>query len=79
MKVMRSPDDGVKEHVAIPLSSPNSDPYAYFSAVVRGEIAVQPNDLSALQNNMTVMEILEAAKISARESRTVPLSELSSD
>jgi hypothetical protein len=41
--------------------------------VVRGEVRVDPADLSALPNNLTVMRILDAAKTSARTGRTVPL------
>lgn len=61
------------------LQSPYGDPYEYLSGVVRGEIEIRPTDLSALENNVTVVEILEAAKISARELRTVRLEELSSE
>jgi predicted dehydrogenase len=49
------------------------EPFAYFRAVLRGEVRVEESDLSALANNMTVMRILEAAKESAREGRTVQL------
>lgn len=77
LKVMRSQDEGAKAQTAEGLKSPLSDPYMYFAAVVRGEIQVRHTDLSSLQNNVTVIEILEAAKISATESRTVRLEELS--
>ncbi|MEM6320893.1 MAG: Gfo/Idh/MocA family oxidoreductase [Bacteroidota bacterium] len=53
------------------LSSPFNDPFAYLAAVIDGEIEVQPTDLSALENNMVVMEILEAAVRSAKEGRTI--------
>ena len=59
------------------LVTPNEDPFSYLEAVVRQKIHVQPNDLSALENNLTVMQILEAAKISAREKRVVDLAEVS--
>ena len=75
MKVMQA-QNTTQETAAKP-ASPYGDPYEYFSGVIRGEIEIQPTDLSALENNMTVMEILEAAKISAAESRTVRLEELS--
>jgi hypothetical protein len=40
---------------------------------VRGEINVRPTDLSSLENNLVVVEILEAAKRSAREGRAIKL------
>jgi predicted dehydrogenase len=54
---------------------PFHDPFAYLAAVVRKEIVIQPTDLSSLENNMIVVEILEAAKRSAREGRRVVLQE----
>jgi predicted dehydrogenase len=47
------------------------DPFAYFAGVIRDKISVNPNDLSALENNATVMMILEAAKHSAKTGKTV--------
>ena len=44
-----------------------------FAAAVRGNLDVKPTDLSALENNLIVMEILEAAKQSARTGKTVTL------
>jgi predicted dehydrogenase len=53
--------------------SPLGDPFAYFAAVVRGAARVEPTDLSALANNVTVARILDAARESARSGRTVRL------
>ncbi len=55
------------------LKAPYQDPFAYLAAVVKGEIKPAPTDLSALENNMIVMEILEAAKKSARTGKVVKL------
>jgi predicted dehydrogenase len=52
---------------------PYNDPFAYFGAVVRNEIQMTDDDLSSLPNNMVVMEILDAAKRSASEGKTVLL------
>lgn len=52
-------------------AAPRHDPFALFAAVVRKEIVLSKVDLSSLENNMIVMEILEAAKQSAREGRRV--------
>lgn len=54
-------------------SSPYNDPFAYLAAVVRGEIKMTPTDLSSLENNMIVVEILEAAKKSAKEGKVIYL------
>lgn len=56
-----------------PLTKPYHDPFAYLAAVVRGEVMINPTDLSSLQNNMMVMEILEAAKESAKTGKVVYL------
>lgn len=50
---------------------PFNDPFAYLAAVVRGEVEVKPTDLSALENNLVVMEILDAAMRSAKSGKTV--------
>ncbi len=55
------------------LPQPLHDPFAYLAAVVRGQVVVKSTDLSSLENNMIVMEILEAAKESAREGKVVRL------
>ncbi|MCM4159149.1 Gfo/Idh/MocA family oxidoreductase [Antarcticibacterium flavum] len=55
------------------LSYPYNDPFAYFAAVIRGQIIPAENDLSSLENNMTVMEILDAARRSAEKGKTVNL------
>jgi predicted dehydrogenase len=52
---------------------PYNDPFAFFAAVIRREIALPPYDLSSLENNMMVMEILEAAKISAKKGKAVKM------
>lgn len=53
--------------------APYNDPFALFAAVIRKEITLAPYDLSSLENNMMVMRILEAAKVSARKGKTVKL------
>jgi predicted dehydrogenase len=52
---------------------PHDDPFAYLAAVVRGEIVPAPHDLSSLELNLVVMEILDAAMASARTGRRVDL------
>lgn len=57
---------------ADPASTPFDDPFAYLAAVVRGRH--EPgNDLSSLPINLTVMDILDAARTSARTGQRVEL------
>ena len=54
--------------------SPLDDPFSYFGAVIRGDVVVTDYDLSSLANNMIVVEILDAARQSARTGQQVALS-----
>ena len=56
-----------------PLPAPLNDPFAYLAAVVRGTITVTNHDLSSLANNLIVVQILDAARESARTGQTVRL------
>ncbi len=55
------------------LPKPHHDPFAYLAAAARKEITIGDWDLSALSNNMMVMEILDAAKRSAKEGKAIHL------
>lgn len=55
--------------------APFDDPFALFAAVINNEITLDPYDLSSLENNMIVMEILEAAKESAMTKRTITIND----
>jgi predicted dehydrogenase len=55
------------------LDSPQNDPFAYFAAVIQKRIKPEPFDLSSLENNMVVMEILDAAVRSAKTGKTIQL------
>lgn len=52
---------------------PYNGAFSYLYAVIEGSIEVKPTDLSALENNMTVVEILDAARMSASKGETVYL------
>ena len=67
--------DGFEEEViTLPEQlSPNNDPFAYLAAIVNKKIKISPYDLSSLENNMIVMEILEAAKKSAKTGKSIKL------
>ena len=47
------------------------DPYIYFARIIRGEIELKPTDLASLENNLIVVDILEAAKQSAKQRKTI--------
>lgn len=53
--------------------APYDDPFSYFKGVIDGGVTLAPDDLSALANNLVVMEILDAARESARTGRTIAL------
>jgi predicted dehydrogenase len=53
------------------LTGTESNPLSYLAAVVRG--TVKPSGLSSLEVNMIVMEILEAARESARSGKRIDL------
>jgi predicted dehydrogenase len=57
-----------------PEAAPFHDPFAFFAAAVRGEIKIGPADLSSLENNLTVVEILEAASKSSKTGKEISLS-----
>ena len=55
------------------LEKPFNDPFNFFAAVINNEIKLKPYDLSSLENNMVVMEILDAVIRSAKSGKTVTL------
>jgi predicted dehydrogenase len=58
------------------LSEPESNSLSYLAAVLRGQIRDQ-GDLSALDTNVTVMQILDAARESVRSGKSVRLTRIS--
>jgi hypothetical protein len=50
-----------------------TDPFSYLAAYLRGKITLPDYGLYSLENNMTVVRILEAAKESARKGKLVLL------
>ncbi|MGX1928365.1 Gfo/Idh/MocA family protein [Flagellimonas sp. 2504JD4-2] len=53
--------------------SPYDDPFAMLAAVVKNQIRLRPYSLSSLENNLVVMEILDAARESAEHGKTIKL------
>ena len=71
---LRLPGDEHERTEILPeRDAPLDDPFAYLAAVVRGQIRPEPHDLSSLENTLLVVEILDAAKESARTGRRVTL------
>ena len=52
---------------------PFTDPFLYFAAAIQGTVVVSANDLASLKTNLTVVEILEAARISNKTGKVVKL------
>ena len=76
-KIRMRHEHDAEEHTttAPPLPDRERDSLAYLSAVLRGQI-VPKGDLSALDTNVIVMQILDAARESARTGRSVKLNKL---
>jgi predicted dehydrogenase len=55
------------------LPAPHNDPFSLFASVIRKEIVLPSYDLSSLENNMVVMEILDAARVSAKKGETIKI------
>jgi len=68
-------DEKSKEKVEkVPLSeAPFNDPFTFFASAIKGEIQIQPTDLSSPEINLTVIEILEAARKSSKTGKQVKL------
>jgi len=73
LRVRRKGDDQEKLEPAPMLSPPYNDPISYLIAVVSGKI--KPSGLSALDTNVTVVRILDAARESAKTGRSVRLAD----
>lgn len=55
------------------LANPYDDPFAFFAAVINKKVQMEPYDLSSLENNMLVVELMEAAKTSSKSGMEVRL------
>ena len=75
IRIRREHDAEEHTSSAPPLPARERDSLAYLSAVLRGEI-VPRGDLTALDTNVIVMQILDAARESVRTGRAVKLSRL---
>lgn len=71
-----SEDMPVKQQTLPERGYPLEDPMSYFKAVIEGNIKMMPHDLSSLENNLLVVEILDAARESAKTGKTVYLNKI---
>lgn len=55
------------------MNYPYNDPFSLFKALIRNKVQLKPYSLSSLENNMIVMEILDAALKSARLGESILL------
>jgi len=69
--------DGYKEDVLKlqERNAPYDDPFALFAQVIKGELLLEDYDPYTLENNMIVIEILEAAGISAKTGKTIQIAQ----
>ncbi len=68
-----SEESGEMKELLPGLQKPYDDPFSYFAAIIRGDIEEEPMSLSSLENNMIVMEILDAAMRSAKSGQKIIL------
>jgi len=54
-------------------TAPFDNPFSWLAAVIRKTVTVADNDLSSLTNNLVVVQILDAARESARTGQTIHL------
>lgn len=73
LRMRLSEADALSTHQIEPLEAPLDDPFALLAAVVQDGLTIPDHDVSALENNMIVMEILDAALKSAKTGKKVYL------
>ena len=71
MEVLEDEKAGPYSKKAEPLAKGIHDPFAYFTKVIKEGLPTQPFSLSSLDNNLIVMQILEAAKHASKTGETV--------
>ncbi|WP_347159730.1 Gfo/Idh/MocA family protein [Pontibacter chitinilyticus] len=72
LRAKKATDDDFTIEQVEPLAAPYQDAISYLAAVVKGTITPE-QDLSSLENNLTVAKILEAARESARKGKRVTI------
>jgi predicted dehydrogenase len=75
LRIRHEHDADEQTTTAAPLEPPQTDSLSYLAAVLRGQIEPK-GDLTALDTNVVVMQILDAARESARTGKTVRLGKI---
>jgi predicted dehydrogenase len=75
LRIRRNESGPEKKEKLADQKSPYDDAFSFLAAVVKGKITVPRYDLSSLENNLLVVEILEAAKASAKTGQKIYLKE----
>lgn len=71
MQIMQNEKEGPKYFKANPLPNGVHDPFAYFTKLVKEDHPVKNFGLSSIENNLVVVQILEATKHAAETGQTV--------
>jgi len=71
MEILKDEKAGPFSEEAAPLPMGVHDPFAYLNQVMNHNLTVEPYSVHSLENNLLVMQILEAAKHSAGIGKTV--------
>ncbi len=70
MEILEDEKEGPYDEKAAALTKGIDDPFACLAQVIKHDLAVEAWEVSALENNLRVMQILEAAKIAAETGQT---------
>ncbi|GAB3013953.1 Gfo/Idh/MocA family protein [Spirosoma pulveris] len=73
MRIRLKDDKTERPTEATAADAPATDPFAYFAQLIHGE--TKADELTSLENNIIVMEILDAARQSAKTGKAVNLSQ----
>jgi predicted dehydrogenase len=73
VRYMTDPKRGEQAEKIQSRQAPYDDPFRFFTSVIRGNVIMSEFDLSSLATNITAMEILEAAKQSAKSGKVIYL------
>ncbi|ADB37744.1 Gfo/Idh/MocA family protein [Spirosoma linguale] len=73
MRIRLKGDKNEQQTEATASDAPATDPFAYFAKLIHGE--TKADELTSLENNIIVMEILDAARQSAKTGKAVNLSQ----
>ncbi|MBC8155935.1 MAG: Gfo/Idh/MocA family oxidoreductase [Bacteroidetes bacterium] len=71
MRIRLKDDKAEKNTEATQADAPATDPFAYYARLLHGQ--TKPDELTSLANNMIVVEILDAARQSAKTGKAVSL------